>query len=184
MVAGWVAIISVSHLPCYSLSIHSPLLAHWASHAHYSLSFLLPYSHFCTRIRVLLCTHALFRSFMSLRSYGRIFLIIFSYHYITVFHHISLVVFFIFLLYYICCLFCFIFFYLEWWSSSVHYMEDSHVISTIYPTNIDLEILSLRNSSRQREFMLYQHLGVCLSICDLIFGASLFMFKVCTFVYM
>ena len=28
MVAGWVAIISVSRIPCYSFLIHSPLLAH------------------------------------------------------------------------------------------------------------------------------------------------------------
>ena len=67
----------------------------------------------------------------------------------------------------------------EWWSSSIHYMEDSHIISTIYHTNIDLEILSLRRSSCQREF-----LRVCISIIDIIFGAHLFMFRVCPFVYM
>ena len=46
-------------------------------------------------------------------------------------------------------------------------MEDGHIISTVYPTNIDLEILSLRRSSHQREF-----LRVCLSIIDIIFGGS------------
>ena len=40
----------------------------------------------------------------------------------------------------------------EWWPSSVHYMEDSHVFSTIYLTDTDSEILSLRKPSRQREF--------------------------------
>ena len=43
----------------------------------------------------------------------------------------------------------------EWWASSVHHMEDSHIISTIYLTDIGLEILSLRRSSCQREFVGY-----------------------------
>ena len=47
----------------------------------------------------------------------------------------------------------------EWWSSSVHYMGDSHIISTIYPTDTDLEILSLRRSSCQREFFVTLVLG-------------------------
>ena len=54
-----------------------------------------------------------------------------------------------------------IFFHPEWWSSSVHYMGDSHVISTIYPMDTDLGILSLRRSPHQREFMLHWHLKVC-----------------------
>ena len=70
----------------------------------------------------------------------------------------------------------------EWWSSLVHYMEDSHIISTIYHTDTDLEILSLRRSSRQREFLL--HLRVCLFFIDIIFGVHLFMFRVCAFVWM
>ena len=74
--------------------------------------------------------------------------------------------------------------HLEWWSSSVHYMEDSHIIFTIYPIDTDLEILSLRRSSRQRQFLLPWHLRVCLSIIDIIFGVHLFMFRICAFVYM
>ena len=70
----------------------------------------------------------------------------------------------------------------EWWSSSIHYMRDSHIISTIYHTDTDLEILSLRSSSRQREFLL--HLRVCLFFIDIIFGVHLFMFRVCVFIYM
>ena len=58
-------------------------------------------------------------------------------------------------------LICIIFFHPEWWSSSVHYMEDSHVISTIYPTDVGPGILSLRRSHHQREFMLHWHLKVC-----------------------
>ncbi|KAL6318183.1 hypothetical protein AAG906_035688 [Vitis piasezkii] len=44
--------------------------------------------------------------------------------------------------------------------------EGSHVISTIYHTDNDLEILSLRRSS------------LCLFIIDIIFGVHLFMFRV------
>ena len=58
-------------------------------------------------------------------------------------------------------LICIIFSHPEWWSSSVHYMEGSHVISTIYPTDVGPGILSLRKSHHQREFMLHWHLRVC-----------------------
>ena len=50
--------------------------------------------------------------------------------------------------------------HLEWWSLSVHHMEDSHIISTIYLTDIGLEILSLRRSSRYREFWVALALGL------------------------
>ena len=72
--------------------------------------------------------HALFRSFMSLRPIGAFFSLSFPtttlLHFITSHWLCSSS----HLLYYICCLFYFIFFHPEWWSSSVHYMEDSHVI--------------------------------------------------------
>ena len=58
-------------------------------------------------------------------------------------------------------LICIIFFHPEWWSSSVHYMGGSHVISTIYPTDVGPGILSFRKSHHQREFMLHWHLRVC-----------------------
>ena len=58
-------------------------------------------------------------------------------------------------------LICITFFHPEWWSSSVHYMGGSHVISTIYPTDVGPGILSLRKSHHQREFMLHWHLRVC-----------------------
>ena len=95
MVAGWVAIISISHIPCYSLLTYRPLLAHWASHVHHRLSFLLPCLHFYTGIRAFWFMHASFKSFLSLRPMGACFSHYFSYHHTTAFHHISLVVFFI-----------------------------------------------------------------------------------------
>ena len=57
-------------------------------------------------------------------------------------------------------LICIIFFHPEWWASSVHHMEDGHIISTIYLTDIGLEILSLRRSSRYREFWVALALGL------------------------
>ena len=59
---------------------------------------------------------------------------------------------------------------------------DSYIISTIYHTDTDLEILSLRRSSCQREFLLPQHLGVCIFIIGIIFGVHLSIFRVCVFV--
>ena len=174
------AIISVSHIPCYSLLIYRPLLAHWVSHVHYSFSFLSPCSHFYTWIGALWCMHALFGSLMSLGPIGASFSLYFflaplyciSSHLIgQVFHSFS----------FILSTACFTSYSLhpEWWSSSIRYMKDSHIIFAIYPTETDSEILSLRRSSHQREF-----LRVCLLIVDIIFGAYLFMFRVCAFVYM
>ena len=48
----------------------------------------------------------------------------------------------------------------EWWASLVHDMEDSHIISTVYLTEMGLEILSLRRSSRYREFWVALALGL------------------------
>ena len=97
MVAKWVAIISVSHIPCYHPLTYRPLLAHWASHVHQSLYFLLSCFclHFYTSIETLQCMQASFRSFVSLGPTGTSLSHYFSYHHITAFHHISLVVFFI-----------------------------------------------------------------------------------------
>ena len=154
MVVRWVAIISVSHIPCYPLLTYRPLLAHWASHVHYNISFLLSYSRFHTRIGALWCMHALFGSLMSLGPTGASFSHYFSYHHTIAFHHISLVVLFIsfFVSFSTCSASSFL--HPEWWSFSVHYMEYSHIISTIYPTDTDSKILSLRRSSCQREFLL------------------------------
>ena len=41
MVVGWVAIILVSHIPLAPTLISIPLIAHRASHVHYSLLFLV-----------------------------------------------------------------------------------------------------------------------------------------------
>ena len=59
----------------------------------------------------------------------------------------------------------------KWWSFSVHYMEDSHVISTIYLTDIGLEILSLRRSSRQREFVCYLSTWECVYLLLMIWDS-------------
>ena len=48
----------------------------------------------------------------------------------------------------------------EWRAFSVHHMEDSHIISTIYLIDIGLEILSLRRSSRYGEFWVALALGL------------------------
>ena len=131
----------------------------------------------------------LFESFMSLGPRGTFFSLSVLIHCIIAFHLISLFVLFIsshclcyssHLLYPICCSFRIIFFHLDGWSSSVHYMEGSHVISTIYPTDIDPGILSLRRSPHQREFMLHWQLRVCLYIFGPCFGFSLYAFRACT----
>ena len=57
--------------------------------------------------------------------------------------------------------------HLEWWASSVHHMEDSHIIFTIYLTDIGLEILSLRRSSCQREFVCYLSTGGCVHLLSI-----------------
>ena len=72
-----------------------------------------------------------------------------------------------------------IFFHPEWWSSSVHYMEGRHVISTIYPMDTDTGILSLRRSPRQRGCVIYWYLRACLFIFDPVFGSSLYAFRAC-----
>ena len=142
---GWSSFLLATCL-IIPLLTYRPLLAHWASHVHHNLSFLLPCLHFYNMIGALSCMQALFRSFMSLEPMGAFFSLFF-YHHITILHHISLVVFFIFF----CVIFatCSIssFLHLEWWSSLVHYMEDSHIISIINPTGVDPKILSLRRSS-------------------------------------
>ena len=80
------------------------------------------------------------------------------------FHLTSLVVLFVSSCLSYLLLICIIFFHPKWWSSSIHYMEGSPVISTIYPTDVGPRILSLRRSHLQRKFMLHWHLRVCLSI--------------------
>ena len=155
MVAGLVAFISVSHVPFHHFDIYSPLLAHWASHTHYSLSFLSPCSHFSLQDRgPLVRIHYLGVSW-ALDLGAR-----FSYYIFLSLHHCIFITlhrlcYSSHLLYSTCCLFCTISFHPEWWSSSVHYMEGSHIISTIYPMDTDLGILSLRRLLRQREFMLH-----------------------------
>ena len=96
VVAGWVAIISISHYLVIPFLIHSPLLAHWASHVHYSLSFLSPCSHFFTPGLgpFSICMHCLEASW-ALDLQVHLSLIIFFYHRTTTFLHIPLVVFFI-----------------------------------------------------------------------------------------
>ena len=89
--------------------------------------------------------------------------IIFSYHHTTAFHCILLVVFFIFFIFlsFILSTTCVASYslYPEWWSSSVHYLENSHIISIIYPMDTDSEILSLKRSSCQIEFFVIEALG-------------------------
>ena len=155
MVAGWVAIILVSHIPCYSLLTYRLLLAHWASHVHYNISFLSSCSHFFALGLgpFSVCMHCLEVSWV-LDLQVHLSLIIFLT--ITLLHSIvshwlcSLSL----LFYSIYCLFCFIFSPLWVVILLSSCMEDSHIISAIYPTNTDSKILSLRRSSRQREFLL------------------------------
>ena len=73
-------------------------------------------------------------------------------------------------LYLIYCSLHVIFFHPVGWSSSFHHMEGSHVISTIYPTDTDPGILSLRRSPHQIEFVIYWYLRACLFIFDPVFG--------------
>ena len=71
-------------------------------------------------------------------------------------------------------------FHPKWWFSSVHCMEDSHVIPAIYHTDTDSKILSLRRSSHLREFwecvypLLISYLGL---ICLCSGGAHLYICK-------
>ena len=145
--------------------IHSPLLAHWASHAYYSLSFLSPCSHFHTGIGLLtfshrdrgpfnVCMHCLVVSWaldlgacFSHHLFLSLHLCIFISSYWLCYSSL--------LPYPIYCLFVPYSLHPEWWASSVHHMEDSHIISIIYLTDTGLEILGLRRSSRQREFVCY-----------------------------
>ena len=86
------------------------------------------------------------------------------------------------LLYSIYCLFCFIFFP-EWWPSWVHYMEGSHIITTIYPTDTGSEILSLRMSSCPREFCYFSTRERVYPSLISSLGLILFMFRVCIFMF-
>ena len=120
-----------------------------------SFSILPPCLDFYTEIRALWCMYALFRNFMSLRPMGVSFS---HYFFLPSLYNISsqLIGYVLHLFFFILSTACFASYslHLEWRSSSIHYMEDSHIISTIYHTDTDLEILSLRRSSRQREFLL------------------------------
>ena len=141
MVAGWVAIISVSHIPCYSLLIYSPLLAHWASHAHYNISFLSPCSHFSHRDKgpFSVCIHYLGVPWaLDLGAHS-------SYYLFSSLHHCIpsyLIGYVLHIFFFILSTACFASysFHPEWWSSSVHYMEGSHIITIIYPTNTGSKI--------------------------------------------
>ena len=162
--------------------IYRLLLAHWASHALYSLSFLIALLTLSHRVGgpFSVCMHHCLGVSWALD------LVLHSPHYILYmfatlhFHLTSLVVLFVSSYLFYLLLICIIFFHLEWWSSSVHYMEGSHVISTIYPMDTDLGILSLRRSPHQREFVIYWYLRACLFIFDPVFGSSLYAFRACT----
>ena len=123
------------------LLTYEPLLALWASHGHHSLLFLIALLTFYTGTGALQCMHALFRSFMSLgprgTSFSLSFPIIASLDFITL-HRLCPLSYLLLVWHH--------FLHLEWWSPSVHYMEGSHVISTIYHMDTDPGILSLRRS--------------------------------------
>ena len=162
----------------FIILIYKPLLAHWASHVHYNLSFLTSCSHFFTG-GPLVYACIVWESHESW-TYRCMFLSLF---FLPSFYCIPsyLIGCVLHLFFFILSTACFASYSLhpERWSSLVHYMENGHIISTVYPTDTNSEILSLRRSSRQREF-----LRVCLCIIDIIFGAHLFMLRVCAFVYM
>ena len=147
MVARWVAIISTSHIPCYSLLTYRPLLAHWASHVQQSLSFLLPCLHFYIGIGALWCMNVSFRSFMSLgptnTSFSHYFFL--PSHYSIPSYLIGCVLHLFFVLFATCSASSFL--HPKWWSFSIHYMEYSHIIFIIYPIVTYSEILSFRRSS-------------------------------------
>ena len=102
---------------------------------------------------------------MSLGPRGMFFSHLFSYHCTSAFssHLIGYVIHLSFLILSTICLFR-ISLHPGWWASLVHHMEDSHIISTIYPTDIGLEILSLRRSSCQREFVGYLSTWGCVHL--------------------
>ena len=141
MVARWVAIISVSHIPYYLFLTCRPLQAHWTSHAHNSLSFLLPWLHFYTKIGPFsVCMFCLGISWaLGLWAYLSHF---FAYYHITVLHHISLFMLFILFLVLLSTCFASSFLHPKWWFFSFHCIEDSHIISITHPTNTDSEILN------------------------------------------
>ena len=184
MVARWVVIISVSHIPCYSILTYRPLLAHWASHVHYSLSFLIALLTFLHQDRGPLVYGCIVWESHESWAYGYIILSLFflPLHYCIPSYLIGCV---LHLFFFILSTTSFASYSLhpKRWSSSVHYIEDSHIISTIYHTDTNSEILSLRISSRQRVFC-YLSTWEYLSIIDIIFGVHFFMFRVCEFVYM
>ena len=185
MVARCVACISVSHVPFHPFDIYSLLLAHWASHVHYNLSFLSPCSHFSHRDKgpFSVCIHYLGVPWaLDLGAHS-------SYYLFSSLHHCIpsyLIGYVLHIFFFILSTACFASysFHPEWWSSSVHYMEGSHIITIIYPTNTGSKILSLRRSSCHREFcyLSAQERVYPLLISSL--GLILFMFRVCTFVYM
>ena len=83
-----------SYIPCYSLLTYKPLLVHWASRVHYSLSILSPYISTPGLGPFSVCMHCLEASW-ALDLQVHLSLIIFSYYCATAFLHISLVVFFV-----------------------------------------------------------------------------------------
>ena len=107
------------------------LLAHWASHVYYSLSFLLSCSFFLHPDRgPLVCACIVWESH-EFWTYSCIFLSLFFLpsHYCIPSYLIGCVLHLSFILSTTC--FASYSLHPEWWSSSVHYMEDSHIISTI-----------------------------------------------------
>ena len=94
MVAGWVTIISVSHIPFYLFDIQT-VASSLSLACTLQSFFLIALLIFYTGIGTLQCMHALFGSLMSLGPICASFSHYFSYHHITTFHRISLIVFFI-----------------------------------------------------------------------------------------
>ena len=155
MVARWVVIISVSHIPCYSILTYRPLLAHWASHVHYSLSFLIALLTFLHQDRGPLVYGCIVWESHESWAYGYIILSLFflPLHYCIPSYLIGCVLhLFFFILSTTCSTSSFL--HPKQWFSSIHYMEDGHITSIIYTMDIDPKTLSLRRSSHWREFML------------------------------
>ena len=91
---------------------------------------------------------------MSLRPMNTSFSHYFSYYHTTTFHHISLVGFFIFIfiLSHLLLILLYLFSTLSG-DPPQFILDDGHIISIIYTTDIDPKTLSLRRSSHWREFM-------------------------------
>ena len=105
---------------------------------------------------------------MSLGPKGMFFSHLFSYHCTSAFssHLIGYVIHLFFLILSTICLFH-ISLHPGGWSSSVHHMEGSHIISAIYLADTDLEILGLRRSSCQREFVCYLSIWGCVHLLSI-----------------